>query len=213
MNDTQNTTEDKVVDAISEVVTEEVVAVVAPDAKSAVPSFDKRGPRKPFGKNDRKTRREPRAKPEFEQKIIDIRRVTRVASGGRRFSFSVSMVVGNKKGMVGVATGKASDTALAIEKAYRAAKKNSIKINLTSGMTIPHEVRAKFKSATVNLSIAKGKGIVAGSAARDVVELAGIKDINTKLHSPSKNKLNIARATIKALSMLKKAKERVITNK
>ncbi len=196
------------------VAAETTAAAPAPEEKKP---FDRRGDKKSFGKNERKPRREPRAKPEFDQKIIDIRRVTRVASGGRRFSFSVSLVVGNRKGMVGVATGKAGDTALAIEKAYRAAKRKAIKINLTKDMMIPHEVSAKEKSARVTLSIAKGKGIVAGSAVRDVVELAGIKDINTKLRSPSKNKLNIARAAIKALSMLKKPRETnrdaVVTNK
>jgi len=185
--------------------------VVAPEAiaDKKFPKFDKRNS---SAKNSRKPRREPRAKPEFDQKIIDIRRVTRVASGGRRFSFSVSMVAGNRKGMVGVATGKAGDTSLPINKAYRAAKKNAFAINLTKEMTIPHETIAKFKSATVHLSIAKGKGIVAGSSVRDVVELAGIKDVNAKLHSASKNKLNIAKATLKALLTLKKARPVVVKN-
>jgi small subunit ribosomal protein S5 len=153
--------------------------------------------------SDRKPKREPRAKPEFDQKIIDIRRVTRVSSGGRRFSFSVALVVGNKKGSVGVATGKAGDTALAIEKAYRAAKKASKQVNLNKYMSIPHEVHLKFKSAVVSITPARGKGIIAGSSARDVLELAGVKDVNAKIHSPSKNKLNIARATIGALLNLK----------
>lgn len=201
-DETQNTNTEEVV-----VETEQVVAPAVLPETSEKKSFDRKSGKKTFGKNERKPRREPRAKPEFDQKIIDIRRVTRVSSGGRRFSFSVALVVGNKKGMVGVATGKAGDTALAIDKAYRAAKKNAIKINLTKDMTIPHEVFAKEKSARVTMTIAKGKGIVAGSSVRDVVELCGIRDINTKLHSPSKNKLNIARASIKALSMLKKPKE------
>lgn len=153
---------------------------------------------------DRRQKREPRTKPEFEQRIIDIRRVTRVSSGGRKFSFSVSMVVGNKKGSVGVATGKAGDTALAIEKAYRRAKKEAVNLNLTKDMSIPHYVYKKYKSARVEISPAKGKGVVAGSAVRDVIELAGIRDVNSKLRSPTKNKLNIARATVIALSSLKK---------
>lgn len=202
-DDTQN----KIVEENTAV---EVAEAAAPEAVvsdvSGAPAQGKNFPKKNFGKNDRKPRREPRAKPEFDQRIIDIRRVTRVASGGRRFSFSVAMVVGNRKGMVGVATGKAGDTSLAIDKAYRAAKKNAISVNLTNEMRIPHETSAKFKSATVHFAIAKGKGIVAGSSVRDVVELAGIKDINGKLRSPSKNKLNIAKAAIKALTTLKKAK-------
>ncbi len=164
------------------------------------------------GSSDRKPKREPRAKPEFDQRILDIRRVTRVSSGGRRFSFSVAMVVGNLKGSVGVATGKAGDTSLAIDKAYRAAKKSAVLIPLTNDMSIAHEVGLKYKSAVVSLRPAKGKGLVAGSAVRDVLELAGIKDVNAKIKSPSKNKLNIARATIMALQTLKQRKEKVVTS-
>lgn len=164
------------------------------------------------GSSDRKPKREPRAKPEFDQRILDIRRVTRVSSGGRRFSFSVAMVVGNLKGSVGVATGKAGDTSLAIDKAYRAAKKSAVLIPLTPENSIAHEVGLKYKSAVVSLRPAKGKGLVAGSAIRDVLELAGIKDVNAKIKSPSKNKLNIARATIMALKTLKQRKEKVVTS-
>jgi small subunit ribosomal protein S5 len=101
-----------------------------------------------------------------------------------------------------VGLGKAGDTSLAIDKATRHAKKNMIKVTLSPAMTIPHAVQAKFSSAIVMLMPAKGRGVVAGSAVRNVVELAGIKDICGKLLSGSKNKLNIARATIKALSEL-----------
>ncbi len=153
-------------------------------------------------KNDRKPRREPRAKPEFDQKIISIRRVTRVAAGGRRFSFSVALVAGNRKGKVGVGTGKAGDTSLAIEKALKSAKKNMITVPFTNNQSIPHEVFAKYSSALVHMQPAKGRGVAAGSSVRDVIELAGIKDINAKLRSGTKNKLNNAQAAIKALSML-----------
>ena len=152
-------------------------------------------------------RREPRAKPEFDQKIIDIRRVTRVASGGRRFSFAVSMVAGDKRGRVGVGTGKGGDTALAVEKALRNAKKNMITLSLTKSGSIPHEVFAKFSSAQVHMMPAPGKGVVAGSSVRDVIVLAGVKDINAKLRSGSKNKLNNARVAIDALKQLKKPRQ------
>ncbi len=180
------------------------VAASLPTDK-AVASSDR--PKRSFSNEkrpDRRPRKDARVKPEFDQRILDIRRVTRVAAGGRRFSFSVALVVGNKKGSVGVATGKAGDTALAIEKAYKAAKKKAILLNLTKHMSLPHEVYAKFKSARVEIMPAKGKGVVSGSAVRDVIELAGIRDVNSKLRSPTKNKLNIARATIKALAELKK---------
>lgn len=149
-------------------------------------------------------RREPRAKPEFDQKIISIRRVTRVASGGRRFSFAVSLVAGDRKGKVGVGTGKGGDTALAVDKAARNAKKNMIVVNTTKTGSIAHEVKAKYSSARVEMMPAPGKGIVAGSSVRDVIDLAGIKDITAKLRSGTKNKLNNARAAVLALSMIKK---------
>ncbi len=173
----------------------EVPAAAAPAKGGFPPRRNERG--------DRKPRREPRAKPEFDQRILNIRRVTRVSSGGRRFSFSVAMVVGNHKGMVGVGTGKAGDTSLAIDKATRAARKNAITVKTTPSMSIPHEVYAKEKSAYVHIQPARGKGIIAGSSVRDVIELAGLKDINAKLRSPSKNKLNAARAAVKALMGLK----------
>src|SRR3989338_6047581 len=92
-----------------------------------------------------------RPKPEFDQKIIDIRRVTRVVAGGRRFSFSVALVAGDKKGCVGLGLGKAGDTALAISKALRNATKNMVKLKLTKTMSIPHELSAKFSSSKIML--------------------------------------------------------------
>ncbi len=145
-----------------------------------------------------------RIKPEFDTKIIDIRRVTRVATGGRRFTFSVAVISGDHKGRVGVGLGKAGDTSLAIDKATRNAKKNMIKVHLSPAMTIPHSIEAKYSSAIVMMMPARGRGVVAGSAVRNVIELAGIKDVCAKLLSGSKNKLNIARASIKALSSLSK---------
>lgn len=144
-----------------------------------------------------------RVKPEFDNKLIQIRRVTRVVAGGRRFAFSVALVAGNRKGSVGVGIGKAADTAAAIEKATKNAKKNMIKVLLSPEMMIPHEVEAKESSATVMIMPAKGRGMVAGSSVRNVLELAGIKNVRAKILSGSKNKLNNARATIKALSQLR----------
>lgn len=172
----------------------------APQQGGYAPRTDR--PRNDRG-GDRKPRREPRAKPEFDQKIIDIRRVTRVASGGRKFSFSVAIVAGNRKGKVGVGTGKAGDTSLAIEKALKNAKKNMIDVKVTSTFSIPYEVKAKFNSARVEIVPAKGKGVAAGSSVRDVIELAGLKDIVAKLRSGTKNKLNNAQVAIKALSSIR----------
>lgn len=153
-------------------------------------------------------RREMRTKPEFDQKIIDIRRVTRVASGGRRFSFAVSLVAGDRKGRIGVGTGKGGDTALAVEKAFRNARKNLINLNLTKTGSISHDVNAKYSSARVEIMPAPGKGIAAGSSVRDVIELAGVKDVIAKLRSGTKNKLNNARAAVLALSRVKKPRGR-----
>jgi len=163
-------------------------------------------PKKFFKKNirSRKSRtRFERPKPEFDNKIVDIRRVTRVVKGGRRFSFSVSMVIGNRKGSVGVGVGKASDTALAIEKAMRKAKKNMIKLKLTDKMSVPYEVDAKYNASQVVIRPAKGRGVVAGSSVRTVLELAGITEVGAKILSRSKNKLNNAQAAIKALRIFK----------
>lgn len=147
-----------------------------------------------------------RIKPEFDNKLIQIRRVTRVVAGGRRFAFSVALVAGNRKGSVGVGIGKAADTAAAIEKATKNAKKNMIKVHLTNEMMIPHEVEAKEASARVMIMPAKGRGMVAGSSVRNVLELAGIKNVRAKIVSGSKNKLNNARATVKALSQIRTVK-------
>ena len=143
-----------------------------------------------------------RVKPEFDSKIIDIRRVTRVTSGGRRMNFSVAVVAGDRKGRVGVGLGKGVDTALAVEKATREAKKNLIKVPLTAAMTIPHAVEGKYGSARIMLFPARGRGVVAGSSARAVIELAGIKDVCAKYLSGSKNSLNNARVAIDALKKL-----------
>jgi small subunit ribosomal protein S5 len=143
-----------------------------------------------------------RAKPEFDQKILNIRRVTRVVAGGRRFSFSVAIVAGDKKGAVGLGLGKAGDTALAINKALRNAKKNMIRLNLSKTMSIPHELSAKFSSSYVMLRPNKGRGLVAGSVVRDIVKLSGMRDITGKILSNSKNKLNNAKAVMSALSQI-----------
>ncbi len=143
------------------------------------------------------------AKPDFEQKIISIRRVTRVVAGGRRMTFAVAMAIGDKKGSIGLGTGKGGDTAIAINKSLRQAKKSMFKIKVDKNMTIPHEVSAKHTSSSVIIKPNKGKGLVAGSTVREMLILSGLKDITAKINSRSKNKLNNARATYKALLKLK----------
>ena len=155
------------------------------------------------GRRPRRGGRQERPKPEFDQKIVSIRRVTRVMAGGRRFSFSVSMVIGDKKGKVGVGIGKAGDTQLAIEKAVRDAKKNMLQVPMDAEGRIPHDVHVKYASSEVMIMPARGRGLVAGSSVRTVLELAGVKDVTAKLFSRSKNKLNNARAAVEALKELK----------
>ena len=198
----------------------DVAAVVADDAATAPVTANKITPgRKLRGVPDRRSGRgagqgrpgsrggrggenRERVKPEFDSKIIDIRRVTRVTSGGRRMNFSVAVVAGDKKGRVGVGLGKGLDTASSVEKATREAKKNLIKVPLSGKMTIPHAVEAKYASARIKMFPAKGRGVVAGSSARAVIELAGITDICAKFLSGSKNRLNNARAAVEALKKL-----------
>jgi small subunit ribosomal protein S5 len=151
----------------------------------------------------RNNRRDGDRRPEFDQKIVSIRRVTRVVAGGRRFAFSVSMVIGDKKGKVGVGIGKAGDTQLAIEKAIRNAKKHMITVTMNKEGHIPHDVHVKYASSEVMIMPAPGRGLVAGSSVRTVLELAGVKDVTAKLLSRSKNKLNNARAAVEALKQLK----------
>lgn len=142
------------------------------------------------------------ARGDMEQKVLSIRRVARVVAGGKRFTFSVCLVLGDKKGSVGVGLAKAGGTSEAIEKATRDAKKNMVKVNTTKTMSIPHETRAKYCSGVIDLRPAPGRGLIAGSAPRVVLALAGITDINAKIISGSKNKINNARATLLALKGL-----------
>jgi small subunit ribosomal protein S5 len=165
-------------------------------------------PRKPFGQNGaRPPRRDGKSMADrvkdVDQKILDIRRVTRVVAGGRRMSFAVSMLIGDKNlGVVGVGTGKGNDTAVAIGKALKDAKKNAVKIKVTKTRSIPYSVSAKYCASRVTLFPNQGKGIVTGAAIRDIVVIAGLKDVSGKVVSGSKNKLNNARAVMKALAAI-----------
>ena len=146
--------------------------------------------------------RAPREKPEFDSKTISIRRVTRVVSGGRRFALSVALVAGDRNGRIGLGTGKALDTQVAIEKALKAAKKNMFVIKLSKTKSLSHDINAKFKSSDVMIMPNKGRGLIAGSSARTILALAGLNNVTAKFYSGTKNKLNNARATMKALQQV-----------
>ncbi len=146
--------------------------------------------------------RPERVKPEFDQKILDIRRVTRVVSGGRRFSFSVAIALGDRNGRVGLGSGKSSDTSLAIEKAIKDAKKKMITLKLDKNHSISSDLSAKFASSKVFIMPNRGRGLIAGSSARVLLNLAGVKDVTAKFFSGSKNKLNNGKVTMKALEQI-----------
>ena len=154
-------------------------------------------------KREHTFKKRPREKSEFEQKVLDIRRVTRVVAGGKRFRFRATVILGDHKGHVGVGVDKGADTSEAIEKASRTARKDLISVPIKNN-TIPHEVIGKFSSAVVLLKPAgEGKGIVAGGPVRVIVSLAGIINVTSKILGTTTNKLNNARAAIEALKQLK----------
>ena len=154
----------------------------------------------------KETRRPVREESEFEKKLVCVRRVTIVAKGGRTLRFSALVVVGDGKGKVGVGIGKAAEVPAAIDKAAGEAKKSMKQIRIVDG-TIPHETIGKFGSSEILMLPAKpGTGVIAGGSARVVIELAGIKDIVTKIHG-STNKINAVKATMNGLASLKTKEE------
>ena len=141
----------------------------------------------------------------LEEKVISIGRVTKVTKGGRHFRFSATVAVGNRKGLVGIGTGKSNEVPEAIKKAIQAANKNVVKVSLVDNRTVPHTATGKVGRAVVLLKPAKeGRGIVAGGAARAVLELAGAKDIMAKSLG-SNTKINVAKATLQALEVQRTA--------
>src|SRR4030042_5334437 len=150
-----------------------------------------------------KRRRGPKKdRSEFDQKLLELARVTRVVKGGRRFRFRAVVVAGNRNGKVGVGVGKGVDVSESVRKAFNSARKNMIQVKRFNS-TIACDSKAKSGSAQVFLKPAKsGRGIVAGGAVRAVVELSGIRDIVSKSLGSS-NKLGVARATVKALEQVK----------
>lgn len=207
------TAETKIDETVEEVVVPETVvlpveeAVGPVDSKFAVKKTQTQrrgGDRDRGGRGGQRGGRRDERRSEFAQKLIGIRRVARVMAGGRRFSFSAALVLGDKKGRVGVGLGKAADTALAIEKATRAAKRGMITVNLTKTRSISRNVEAKFCASVVEIRPSPGRGLVAGSSVRAVLELAGISDVTAKLLSRSKNPINNARAAMTALKGVSK---------
>lgn len=142
-------------------------------------------------------------KPEFEQKLLDISRTARMVAGGRRFSFRVVIIIGNRNGQVGVGVAKGRDVAIGANKAFKQAKKGLVTIPLTEDKSIAHFVQAKYSAAEVMLKpTKKGRGVIAGGTVRVICNLLGIENITAKILGRTNNKLNNAKATIKALEKL-----------
>ncbi|PIR78483.1 MAG: 30S ribosomal protein S5 [Candidatus Magasanikbacteria bacterium CG10_big_fil_rev_8_21_14_0_10_36_16] len=175
---------------------------------------------KPQGNNNK--RQKPRKeKPEFDQAIVDLARVTRVTKGGKHLSFRALVLIGDRKGKVGYGVEKGADVQIAVDKAVRQAQKNMIFVPFDK-KTIPHRVEAKFKAGKVMIKPApQGSGIIAGSSIRTVLELAGVPNASAKMLGKSNNKISNVKATFAALSSFKreaieksrKSRERVEKNK
>lgn len=147
--------------------------------------------------------REPK---EFEEKVVQVRRVTKVVTGGKRMGFRALTVVGDRKGRVGIGIGKAAEVSAAIRKGVEAAKKAMITFPIT-GATIPHEITGRLGASEVLLRpAASGRGVIAGGAVRVVLELAGIRDIVAK-NIGSSSAINCAKATVEALINLKRKEQ------
>ncbi|MFA7286773.1 MAG: 30S ribosomal protein S5 [Patescibacteria group bacterium] len=184
-----------------------VVAPVVVSAASDVRAPARGGARRGGGRDAAGGNRRPRRDTgdrdqEFDQKIIDLARVTRVMAGGKRMRFRACVAIGDHKGRVGVGLGKGADVSLAIAKAAANAKKDLIEIPLYED-TLPHEIYIKYGAAKILLKPApRGTGIIAGGAVRSVLELGGVPNVAAKMLG-SRSKLNNARATILALRQLK----------
>ncbi len=143
---------------------------------------------------------------EYKESLLKVSRVSKTVKGGRRMSFSVLAAVGDENGKVGIGLGKANGVPEAIRKAVASAKKNMITVSLKGG-TLPHEQIGKFNATSVLLKPAsKGTGVIAGSATRELLELAGVTDVLTKIRG-SKNKGNVARATLDGLKQLRSVEQ------
>jgi small subunit ribosomal protein S5 len=159
------------------------------------------------GGNNRGPRSYAPKKEEFDEKVVDLRRVTRVVAGGKRFRFRATVVIGDHKGRVGVGVAKGLDVASTVAKAKSDAKKELVHLLLVDGRTIPHEVTAKYSAARVIIKPAReGNGLKAGGAVRVVLGMAGIKDATAKCLGRTPNKLTNALAAMEALRALKTSK-------
>lgn len=184
--------------AEEKVVTEEAVTT---ESTEKAP----RGERRPRGEHrgERRGRRPERQEKQYEERVVAINRVSKTVKGGRKMRFSAVVVVGDGKGKFGYGTGKAAEVPDAIKKALEAAKKKMIRVHMVKGDTIPHEVEGIFGATKVFLKPApEGTGIVAGGPVRAILELAGVRNIYSKVYGARKP-INILRATAAGILLLK----------
>src|SRR3989339_281705 len=147
-------------------------------------------------------------KPEFEQKIVDIARVTRVMAGGKRMSFRACVAIGDRNGRVAIGLAKGADVTIAVNKAVNRAKKEWVEVPMVND-TIPHDVYQKHGAAKILLKPARrGKGLIAGGAARIILELAGVKNVTSKILGTN-NKVNIVKGLMVALKSIRKVEKKV----
>jgi small subunit ribosomal protein S5 len=157
-------------------------------------------------------RREQREERKYEQRVVDLARVTRVMAGGKRMRFRACVVIGDRKGKVGYAIRKGADVSIAVEKAVKAAQKDMLRVPIVNE-TIPHEVTLKFKASRIILRPAvKGRGVVSGGAVRDVLEMAGVPNVVSKILGTN-NKVSNVKATMLALAELRDVKTTVARRK
>ncbi len=190
--------------AENEQIMQENIATEAPE--NAGEKKTKRGNFSGKRKDDRRERAPRKEVSEFDKSVVQVRRVQKVVKGGRILRFSALVVVGDRKGRVGIGLGKSREVSSAIEKATIVAKKNLVNIPIIDG-TIPHDTIGKFSATSIlMLPAPEGTGVIAGGSARAVIELAGIKNIVTKRHGSS-NRMNCVKATMNGLLSLKTKEE------
>jgi small subunit ribosomal protein S5 len=165
-----------------------------------------------FKGKGKRGQRPKREKPEFDQQIVDLARVTRVTKGGKQLSFRATVLIGDRKGRVGYGVEKGKDVQIAVEKAVNQAKKILFRVTMDDN-SIPHVVEAKFKAAKVLIKPApKGSGIIAGGAVRTVLEMAGVPNASAKMLGKTTNKISNIKATFKALQSFKVKAKKVESN-
>lgn len=185
--------------------TEEIIETVEKPVVQEEKPVAPRGERHPHGRGDRRgaPRRPERPEKLYEERVVSINRVSKTVKGGRRLRFAAVVVVGDGKGRYGFGTGKAAEVPDAIKKALEAAKKNMFRVHMVKGDTISHEVIGEFGACKVFLKPApEGTGIIAGGPVRAILELAGIKNIYSKVYG-ARTPINILRATNSGLTDLK----------